>query len=477
MLKEGAIIRFQEAELRPYFFKSQADAISMHPHQLDIYRPDQREISNCFAGWISETPLIRSGLIDTEWKVKQFEALAREVHRQWQHIKGAQFPFRLCVDQLQSVEFEWEKIHQQHQAFIQVSESFDGVLVHQCASIDPLFAKEPPPFKVKSTLDILDQLPKILNMEGWVDFFCWYSELLTRAFSRFPSNSADAYALERHLKEFQHEVESPFLKRARRHLLMMQLAMGSLDRPLQTSYQDRLNKEKEVIKLRYELQKLVRDHYLSLVEMIRLIPLIEEAHPELSTIHSAGVYLRELIAPEVNEVKAIPLSWGRGQMLKQLLCSDLHVIAGINSETGLDRTHLAFALRAAIMEMKEKISPQELEGLVVDWEERTVLLNRLASKQGETGVASVSDRSIQHVCEFRELVYAHLKHCCTVITQWNKEGKATVLSQKLYVNLEPLNFLPAYREGKQLIEYDFKTGLPSGLTKAGLQFFETFVYS
>lgn len=472
MLKEGRKLRFLEVELDPCTFQSQTNTIVRH--RLETFPSKESILTNCFGGWIHGMPIIRSSSPNTEEKVRQLIALLEVYHREWNERNNGKIPFRFTLDQLQSVEFEWEMIHDEHQSIVHVSESLSSHINHLSSPISPLVAESAPPFKVQSTIDMLDQMPKILNMESWADYCGWYADMLSAAFHDFPYDAIDEYTLEKYLQHFLHESNSPFLKRARKHLLLLQLAMGFPEQPLHTSHQDRINKEKDVIKVRYEMQKLIRDHYRPLSEIVPVLKLIEIVHPELEKIQRCGVYLNELIGPEVHEEKARHLSWGRGQMIKQLLCSELHVIPAIHCDTGLARTHLAFAIRAAAMTMKERLTWKELRNFVTNWHEKTVLLNRLAQKQGEKGLEDPSvSREVQHVVDFRILVYGYLKNFCVPISKWNHDKQKVKLSGDEYYFAEPLNFLPSFIEGKQLIHYDYASGNPTGLSEAGLRFYET----
>ncbi len=470
MLKEGRRLRFLEADLNPYTFQSSGDSVTVIPNRLESFSPQYEGVTNCFSGSLHSLPIIRSSSVNSERKVNQILALVEKIHQE----RDSKAELRILFDQLQSVEFEWDQIHDAHQSIIHREENSQHVINHFCSNVDPLVSESPPPFKVKSTIEILDQLPKILNMEAWADFCRWYGQLLQKAFEGFPYDAIDEYTLEKHLQKFLHEVESPFLKRVRQHLLMLQLSMGYPEEPSTMSYQDKVNQEKEVIRVRYEMQKLIRNHYQHLVEIVHTVEMIESEHPELEPIQRAGFYLRELIGPEVNDEKRQRISWGRGQILKQLLCYEFNVIPVINSSRGLGRSHFAFAIRAAAMTMREKLSWAELKQFVLNWNEMTVLVNRLAAKQGEMGLRDTSvNREVQRVLEFRESVYEHLKNVCVPISSWNHEGSQVKLTGSEYINPDFLNFLPAFRDHRPLVVYDFASGMPTGLTDDGLQFYES----
>lgn len=472
MLKEGKKLRFLEAELNPYTFQSGTHTPVRN--RFETFPSKEQVLTNCFEGWIHGMPIIRSSAPDSEEKVRQLIALLKAMHLEWNQQDKTRVPFRFTCDQLQSAEFEWEMIHNQHQSIVHVSETIDSHINHLCSPIDPLVAESKPPFKVQSTIDILDQMPKILNMESWADYCLWYAELLKNAFDGFSYDAIDEYALENYLQHFLHEADSPFLKRARQHLLLLQLAMGYPEKPLHTSHDDRINKEKAVIKVRYEMQRLIRDHYRPLTDIVPVLLMIEDVHPELEKIQRCGLYLKELIGPQVDDKKARPLSWGRSQMIKQLLCSEFQVIPTIHCDTGLTRTHLAFAIRAAAMTMQDRLNWNDLREFVINWHEKTVLLNRLVQKQGEKGLQDPAvNRGVQHVVDFRNLVYSYLKNFCIPISEWNHEIEKVKLSGKEYFFAEPLNFLPSFRKGKQLILYDYASGTPTGLTDEGLRFYES----
>lgn len=471
MFKEGKELICLDVELAPYAFPTETKAVNLIKNRMQLIGGQSDQLCNCFGGWLNDTPLIRSSIADTGRKFKQLEMLALKLHRKWQQVQGNSFPFRLICDQLQSPEFEWSLITAEHQSIIANSENDQILAKHFCSSIDPLIAKTAPPFKVQSVIHLLDQMPKILNMESWADFCGWHALLLDEIFAKFSYDSVDEYALERYLQEFKREAHSLYLKRARQHLLIFQLQLGCPDAPSQLSTEDRLQKEKEVIKVRYELQKLIFDHYKAIVEMANIIPGILDAHPELEQIQRISIYLRELIGAEVNDEKANRMSWGRGQMLKELLCDELKVVPAIHCDTGLLRTHFAFAIRSAIMSLKKQISSQELIDLVVNWEEKTVLLNRMAAKQGDI----IDHPATRHAAALRGFVFQYLEKACAPISRWNAKGKPKHLTGKEYINLEVFNFFPSFHQNKALVEYDYKTGTLARLTSAGLKFLESLI--
>lgn len=470
MLKEGKRLRFLESELAPYTFQIGEGLPTVITNRLESYETENEILSNCLAGTLHAMPLIRSGLVDSDSKVRQVLSLVEKLHKENCPSK----PFRVAFDQSQSVEFEWDMIHDSHQSIVYRSEQIEGSICHLCSHADLLVSESPPPFKVKRTIDLLDQMPKILNMEAWAYFLFWFGEKLQKVFENFSYDAVDEYMLEKHLQNFLHETRSPFLKRVKQHLLMLQLSMGYPEEPVLTSYQNQVNQEKEVIRVRYEMQKLISDHFKSLVEIVHTVEQIENEHPELEEIQRAGIYLRELIGPEINNQKYVPSSWGRGQLLKQLLFAELDVIPALSSAKGLGRTHFSFAIRAATMMLRDELSWLELKHFVLNWREMTILVNRLAAKQGAKGLDDPSvNREVRRVIEFRELVFEHLKNMCIPISAWNHEAGAVQLTGKEYINPEFLNFLPAFRENCPLVTYDYSRGEPTGLTEDGLRFYES----
>ncbi|CCB91695.1 putative uncharacterized protein [Waddlia chondrophila 2032/99] len=462
MLNQGRKLQFLEVELTPYTFGR--ESLTPIPNRLEPYSSEGSALQNCLAGFLHGFPLIRSGTVNSDSKVKQLLSLAKMLHKKQQNS----LPLRVVFDQSQSVEFEWDMIHEEHQSIVHRSEHTQDSIHHLCSAADPLVSENPPSFKVKSTLDILDQMPKILNVEAWADFCLWFGLRLQEILKEFPYDAVDAYTLEKHLQDFLHETHSPFLKRVRQHLLMLQLLMGYPEEPAQASF----NQEKEVIKARYEMQKLIRDHYKVLVKIVHVVEMIGHEYPELEPVLRAGIYLRELIGPEVNDENQAPVSWGRGQLLKQLFCAEFNAIPVISSCKGLGRTHFAFAIRAAAMTMRERLRWPELKHFVLNWNEMTVLVNRLAAKQGKNGIEDPSlNLSARHVIEFRELVFNYLRNFCLPISSWNRKGDFLQLTGNEFIDPGFLNFLPAFREDRPLITYDYASGFPSGLTEEGLKFY------
>lgn len=435
----------------------------------------RKHLINSYIVWINNSPLIRSGIIDTEQKVNELLVLSKEVHEKWQHALGKKFPLRICSDQLNSVESEWGWIHNQHQATVHVVEQSDAELIHLNTPLDNFFSTKPDLIKVHRVLETLDQMPKFLNSEGWVSFCTWFSKWIDLSLKKFPYDAVDEYTLESYLKAFQAEVNSAYLKRNIQHLLIRQLALGSLDHPVQLGYQKGVEYEKEVLQVRIELQRLLSDHLEPLQKITEVISVIEEVHPELIAMKQIASYLQALLEHEVSDLDG--MSWGKQEMLLQLLCDVMHVIPAINCQHGLDRTHLAFAIRCSLMQMKSELDPEALDDLVLNWNDKTFLLNRLIAKQGIRALSgSGMDKSLIHVIQLRKRVYYHLKKCCQPITEINRNGSKLKWNENEYENSSTFNFIPSHMDGVQLVEYDFEKGIPVALTDAGHQFFLSFLF-
>ncbi len=455
----GKVLHFEKTTLKPYPFQG---------------TPDDHLI-NSYVVWINNSPLIRTGIVDTEQKVKDLLGIAREVHGNWQRALGKEFPLRVCSDQLNSVEFEWGLTHHQHQAMIHAVEQLGAELVHLNTPLDHFFSEKPDLIKVHSVLEALDQMPKLLNSEGWARICAWYNEGLDQAFKQFPYDAIEEYTLESYINAFGSEVNSLYLNRALQHLLVNQLALGSLDNPVKLDFQKSVEREKDVLQVRARIQKLLVDHLTPLRKLTSVIPVIEDVHPELISIKRTGRYLQTLLEHEVSDLDG--MSWGKQEMVLQLLLDAMRIIPAINCQHGLDRTHLSFAIRCSLMQMKEDLEPEALDDLVLNWDEKTFRLNRLVAKQGIQGLKDPSvDPSLQHVIQIRERIYYHLKKCCRPITELSRKGSVPKWKENEYEHPSSFDFLPSHIDGVQLVEYDFEKGIPITLTDAGHQFFLTFLF-
>lgn len=434
-----------------------------------LARGDSGPLDNGIIAWTGGVPIVVSLSPDTVEKAEQLISFA-------QTLQIPKTSLRFVFNQVDSAAFEWDSITKEHRALIHLNEEKLGkeaFLIHLSTPCDPFFAPSAPVRPVSKVAAFLEKLPKLMNSEGWADFLAWYQLLIEETFSQELYEAVDAYTLEKHLKDFEHEVDSYLLKRGRRHLLMLQLSLGRPENPASKGRQQLIDIEKEMIVLRQELLSQVSDHYRALKEIIQTIPIIEEAHPQLKRIKFCGTLLKALLGNQVEELGAHPHKWGVQQMLLQLLEAELGIVTFIHQADVFHRSFLALAIRSVILQFKEEFSLDEAIGLALHWEEAVKHVNLIAAKNGSSALLEPSlDVWEKRVLLFRERVHAFLQKCCVPLV--GDLAFAPELTQGTWISPELLNYLPSFVQGNPWVEYELSNGEPKGIKEEGHAFLLSF---
>ncbi|NGX41788.1 MAG: hypothetical protein K940chlam7_00062 [Chlamydiae bacterium] len=468
-------------------FESSEGEVRLIPgkvHTISKQEPLPNHLTNCFVAWVNHVPIIRSGSIDSDDKAHEFVALARKVNQERTNSSSTQL-FRVCSHQLNSVEFEWDLIRFQHQRLSQISRAMQKgeKIVHLTADLRNFYTIRPNERKLQSDEEALGKLPKLLNMAAWADYCAWYNDLLEEAFSNFLCDAVDEYTLERYIKDFRHEVFSLFLKRTREQLLELELQVGTLEKAMKAPYRDVVATEKRLIQARSDMQRMVRAHYDSLTEILRIIKIVGDAHPELYPLMNIGKVLKELLANQVEVPGVKSINWAVNEMHLQILNEDFGVISALNCDNGIDRTNLAFAIRLAVSQLKQEFSREEVGEMLEHWEEITRAVNKKVTNGGE---GETPQRLAQMVIRYRERFCGNLVNFCIPITELNTSGGMPQRQERLYEHQIPLNFFPSHfsfpneagePERVPLVNYDSETGTPTELTDAGHRLMMSVCYS
>ncbi len=405
----------------------------------------------CYSAKVFGTPLILTEPFDSFKKVKKIVDISRVGHT---------IPQRIVCHQVSATEPEWDSIQNQNQflAFFNEDLNVSEALIHFSQPLDFILTKRPPSKEVNAVIDAWKKLPKLLNGEGWLDVCSLYNEQLERGLAHIHYDATEAYSLERYIKDFQHETNSEFLRRTRRHHFVLQKTLGTNETLGEKSYKEILGIEKKIISVRDEMLRLLREHYAVLKEVVHLIPFAEALHPELAGIKRTGQILKEMLGSELDMPDVPSLKWGTSQMLSQLLNQDFGFFTTIQGSFKRGDIFLAFSLRAALLQMQSDCSFQDLLNMCINWEFDSKRVNRrVFSEEADRIPLKKSERQ---VIAFRERLVHNLMKCPLT-------GASHVLwSDMIRVNKEILNYFPSI-----LITYDELTGFPSGLSAQGKDFF------
>lgn len=474
-----------------YGFQDGKEGVEPSSNQLHLFAEGDEashDLCNCFVGWVGSTPVIRTGSIGSKRKVDQFLALVTRAYNITNEKLIKKRPFRLSSYEVNSTEFDWNLIEQQHQYLAQkrgqVNEN--NAIIHLCTSFEQFYSTHPPRRKLASSLRLLHELPRLLNTEAWISYCEWYNDLLKETLSEFKYDAVDEYTMERYIIDFDHEVNSHYLNETKKRLLELELALGTEERSNEFTRQEAINLEKEMIFARKHLMEMLRAHYENLVEIIRIIPIIEEAHSELIPLKLAGSLLERLLASEIDVPDKEVLPFVNQQMMHQLLNDEMGVISAVNSNRGLDRSSVAFAIRLATLQLKQQSTNEQVIDLAVNWNEITQKVHRILATEGldhfEEWVFQLKDRHtkcrVSSLLAFWDCFVQNLKKVCQHVTQLYTKNRKIEFKEGRYLNPECLNFLPPYikvsHKGKQekrmILLYDSKLHKPVDLTEEGHRF-------
>jgi hypothetical protein len=469
--------------VHPFGFRLEKGQFQVFPDQFDAC--PSLDLCNCFVGWVENIPIIRFGSINNSQKVKELLFLAGVVHRKIKN-KNKKISFlRVSTDQINSIKFEWDAISLQHRHFAERLQELEvgENLIHISTGLEKFYASHPQRNLSQSEFKTLHDLSHLVNMEAWTAYCAYYYEHLKKIFSEFKYDAVDSYTLEKYIIDFQHEVQNLYLVRTKKRLMELETSLGTKERETNLSYREVVQFEKELIIARKEIQRMVRVHYDFLCEIIRIIQVIEEAHPELKETKYIGKILQGLLAFEVDSPTSQPLPFTCQQILLQLLNDEMGVISAVNCDSGVDRTNLAFAIRLATVQLKNLTSIDEVINLTIGWNPTIAIIHQyLAVKeveQLEDWADQIQDLTLKFnirlMLNFWELFLENLQKVCIPITEEIRSGIEEPSKDDFFLSKELLKIMPPFRKATdisktvRLVKYDPNTFDPVDLTPEGRQ--------
>jgi len=440
-------------------------------------RKETSHLTNCFVAWVNQTPLIRTGVIDTDRQAHEFLLLADAIYKRRLSFHREQttlLPLRLSSSQLSSVELEWESVQSQHLALLSQKDKTREQIIHLSTGLEPFYPGRPQ--KVKTLAEAIEKLPRFLNVEAWTIYFAWYHAHLETALSHFSYDTVETYTLEKSIAALRHEVFSPFLAKAKERLF-------TLEQQLKTMETEKIEyliaTEKELFATRQDIQRMIKAHYDCLCEIVNSNVAMGKHHPQWMLCQITGKILQKLLENEEKKT----LDWAAEQMLFQLLNDELGVMSAVNGTRGLSRTHVAFSIRLAIQQLKQQFPLLDIIHMAMHWDEITGRMNQAFAQQEKDCVERL-DESLAVKC--REYTLENLLKFCLPIAHLNEGVKAAAAwHENLKENPILLNMLPPCCrktfKGKDradrvaLVVYHPDSGNPMGLTEAGLQLLDALV--
>lgn len=400
---------------------------------------------------LAKQVLIRSGLIDDHTKGEQILKIAQ------QSSKSNTQSIRLASIQLYSLEEEQAFLKQQHRCLV----PFPNV-AHIGLPTKKLFFSVPRMRGISQF--VLEEMRHELcrfNAEGWVHYCIWLGEEIKNAVSRFAPEDSEEYPLQARLDDYCHEVDSVILS-----TLLKEICETYRTEEVAAANNDKrrlFSLEKRIIAQQEEMYALLKTQYYLLDEIQKGIALIEDMHPELSSLRMTVSILHILLSNQI--IGAFNLSWGQQLLLTQLLHHRLKIATAINCDTGIERTNFVFTACVAFEELMLSHPEVDYLDFCLHWE---------APSSNRDSTTSTAETRLND----------HLRYeFCHNILSWgrkhNLSHSVNDSNSASEVNKEMLAFLPASIrlridedevEHLHLVVEDPITGKPTGCTPAGRKF-------
>jgi len=428
-------------------------------------------LKHCFIGQVGEEQLIRSGIIDTEIKAAQFLAAATFAK---QNSKNGKI-HAICSNQLNAITSDWENAELQHQELLAADQASKKTIavIHCVRSLDYFFFERSPRQMAMAELKRFMELPRLLNMEAWRFYCTEYNALLQQHRSQISLDAAETFAIERYIMEFHHEVNNRYIQDTMTELAKLQLSFPKQEDLFQFSYHQFVEKKKEMLLLRQDLKRMIRAHYDRLVEIVRISSMIEKSHQELIAVKKIGSVLKAALASDLGLISCENFCFVQSQIVAQLLNCELRIVSAINSDTEESRTHIAFALRLAVMQLKQLNKKEDVFELGLNWTQKAKTLHETIRKMSHHECSQWLSKELykNSIVLFWTLVAENLKRICRSLA-YNTQTTSQLSFKPKKLNQAYLSYLPPFMRNENgsftiLFRYDATGNMPKDLTDAG----------
>lgn len=229
------------------------------------------------------------------------------------------------------------------------------------------------------------KLSDLVNVEGWETYCHWLAKDVSAVLSHIPLESLDAYTLEAHLKNFNHEVDSQLLHELEANIAETLVNLGAIYQLYKAPFETTdvaIVLEKKLIKMRSKIHQLLQFQYEILCQVVQVIPIIEKAHPSFIPLKKRAHLMVNLLKNHL-ETSKTHFSYNIHELMWiQLLNEEFGVSTVINCDQGSDRTSLASALMLTISLFKQKHPQEDLFSFISQWEEDAKEVNRKVASLG-----------------------------------------------------------------------------------------------
>lgn len=467
----------------PYSFQTGDDKCKVFSETLPQLDNLGDALAHTWVGWVGRTPVIRCGNLNSNRKIQELWALVNEINRDL-NSKGItnQSICRLSLNQLNSAISEDDPFALEHYLLATQEQSKDKIL-HYTSFLDNFYFSTKPEILSQKDLEELQVPLKLHNMDACITYCGIYNEMLQRVFSGFEYDDVDAYTIEKYVIAFEHEMQSPYLPAVKSQIIDLQRVLFADEELAKLTFREKENVKRQILNLRQELQDMVKALFENLVEFVRIIPIIQDAHPELKSLKEKGILLKTLLGSEIEALNQPPLSFTNQQYLLQLLNDDMGIISAVHCSNGVERTNIAFAVRLAVIQLKSSTSTEQIIDLGLNWDEAHEKIHHCIAERGvEKLEAWIQDLEvpqfrtrIQLLLQFWDLFYSNLISFCkpiTLVVNHNQIARPRVGG---YLNREFLEIMPPFvkqvehniQKYQMLIKYDSQSHQTRDFTKFG----------
>lgn len=442
-------------------------------------------LANCYQSKTDDHPMMRTGVIDTEKKAKEFIEAAKQIHEKTRPGR----PLRIASHQLNSMENEGKMVRNQHRHLLAQAHEQKVDLAHFNTPTNRFYDYAQNP--VTGAFLSGEEQSHDMNIEGLASYMKWFVEDLedmagdNSAISALKqSNDLDTIVLRRdEIAKLNSEIlklESDIAaaKEAFKTLKgdekrQKKMEIKSLEQQLEA-------KEGEIVNLKFNLATdVIAPGLASKYNTLKSLEgLLKEkiAHPEVQeTLHLMRMVFAVQLGIEDDDLP-VP-SRGQELMLFHMLDKRLGVVSAVNCKSGLDRTGFAYALMMALEQAPDEVALK----LTLNWDSLSEKLNVKIRELDydldalQEWLDEPENADLKEVFAFRNHVMDNLLNVCLPITAFSTGVVGLKWGSGMFANLIPLNFIPpAVRvineEGEsrseQIVAYS-ASGKVEGLTDKG----------
>lgn len=463
-------------------------------------------LSLCFGTHLQHCALLRTGPINTLTKAREFLTLAYERHKilSAQHQKLQRKP-RIVCSQLDDPLNEWEMIRLQHVNLAAVAHErkLEFHVIHLSFPTAEFFENPSTPPRTPFQKKNVEKLTRELNWLGWLKYGLWIAEEMEVFVKQLQHDAANRYQIDALCREFIQEARSVLLLKHMTEVHELSLKYADL-LTKRSSYAHDPHHPHETHQLNQRIVELEKDLFKSSLflkdSLKRLLEIVLKMESEGNLKDKLGesyypirrmslLYrkiLQSQIDPESSE-STNRTSWSQQGMLRILLDDELMVVSSVNSMKGTEKTHLAYSMNVATLELKHKFSADRVIDMAFNWISLTVKLNRRVVEQGfdvfkswlkspvSTDELHLLHRRAQVIEKFRKIFFRVLMDFCLPIQQLtpHQDKEPSLHADRSFLNLFPSHLDMKYDDGEResipYVVYDYDSGEPRSLSERGIR--------